>query len=58
MKENKTTSDCTIYASVGIEEELQISLFFALLFVVSNKQQLALTSSLTYVSVYELILER
>ena len=51
-------SDKYIPVSVDIEEELQISLFFALTFVVSNKQQLALTSSLKYDSEYEIILER
>ena len=44
--------------SIDIEEEQQISLFFALTFVVSIKQQLTLTSSLKYDSEYDIILER
>ena len=44
--------------ATDIEEELQISLFFALTFVASNQQQLILTSSLKYDSEYEIILER
>ena len=51
-------SDKFIPISVDIKEELQISLFFALTFVASNKQQLALTRSLKYDSEYDIILER
>ena len=55
---DRTNPTNSIAVSVGIEEELQISLFFALTFVFSNKQQLALTSSLKYDSESEFILER
>ena len=44
--------------STDIEEELQISLFFALTFVANNQQQLTLTSCFKYDSEYEIILER